>query len=340
MLKFLSNNSKRRNYSMEISKFITNVRIHKYKILVIASGLSYPFYKHKIPQIKDKISDYFADKMKDNLQKDERIPKITEAFLKQTINDVLMDYNVRYSALDFTQDIIAQRVIIDSVVKMLLHALQDPIFLQKVQILGQDLGQEIVRDPEINRDVVKMMTRVFQDEEVVFEAGELMKKVILRRDVNDALTKTLSNVFQTEEARDGMTLMLEESFNKVMLDPETIEKFRIFAFNLMTTEIDSKDNKNSLFDLMVKKMMTRREKGEGRSEIENILESEVNRRIEAQKAHENEKIRKVEEDLGNENEMLDFVLTSKRNEEEIFGRSGNGVTGVNLSDILGDDDGE
>lgn len=92
--------------------------------------------------------------------------------------DVLQDEQVKRGGQEYAQDLIAQRVIVDAVVKMLLAAVQDPVFLKDIQTLGTSLGQDIVTDPGVQRDVVKLLVRVFQDEEIVFETAELLKKVV------------------------------------------------------------------------------------------------------------------------------------------------------------------
>lgn len=310
---FVLKKAKERNALSEFQRFKENIKLHKYKILVITTGALFPFYKPYLLDLSKKAEYFFAKKLEKKLHKEEKIPKITEAFLKQTINDVLMDQTVRFAGLDFAQDLIAQRVIIDAVVRMLLHAIQDPIFLEKVQILGQNLGQEIINDEDVKRDVVKLMTRVFQDEEIIFEAGELVKKISEREDVSKSMTNTVAKVLSTDEANDAMKKLLEECFNRVMLEPETIEKFRIFAYNLMTAEIEGKGNKNSLFDMMVKKMISRRqESNQKKSEIEDILDQEINQKIEARKKAEIEIQKKRDEDIGRDNAVLDKLEEENR----------------------------
>lgn len=184
-----------------------------------------------------------------------------------------MDEQVRRGGQDFAQDLIAQRVIIDAVVKMLLAAIQDPIFLKDVQVLGTTLGKDIVTDQGVMQDVVKLLVKVFQDEEIQFEVGEMLKKVIQKPDVSKELVNLLSVTFQDPDAKDAITTLLNESFNKILLDPETIDKFRIFSYNLMKAEIQGKGkNKSSLFDLMVKKAVSRSSSEVvEKSEIEDLL---------------------------------------------------------------------
>ena len=107
------------------------------------------------------MQDFLAQQTAAKLKKHETIPKITESFLKQTVMDVLQDEQVKRGGQEYAQDLIAQRVILDAVVKMLIASLQDPLFLSYVQSLGITLGQDIVTDPGVQRDVVKLLVRVF-----------------------------------------------------------------------------------------------------------------------------------------------------------------------------------
>jgi hypothetical protein len=82
-----------------------------------------------------------------------------------------------------------------------------------------------------------LLVRVFQDEEILFEVAEMLKRVIQHPDVSNELVELLKNTFQNPDAKDAITNLLNESFNKILLDPETIDKFRIFSYNLMKAEI-------------------------------------------------------------------------------------------------------
>lgn len=70
----------------------------------------------------------------------------------------------------------------------------------------------------------------------------------------------------------GLTSLLEECFHKILLDKETIDKFRIFFYNLMAMELDdSRGKKSSLLDLMLTKAVAR--KPSQREDIKAIIES-------------------------------------------------------------------
>ena len=108
---------------------------------------------------------------------------------------------------------------------------------------------------------------------MVFETAELLKKTIQHPDVSSEMVNLLKITFQNQDAKDAITALLNESFNKILLDPETIDKFRIFSYNLMKAEIQTANNKkSSLFDLMVKKAVSRKNADLiQKSEIEDIL---------------------------------------------------------------------
>jgi hypothetical protein len=101
----------------------------------------------------------------------------------------------------------------------------------------------------------------------------MLKKVVAHPDVKNDLVNLMKETFQDPDAKDAITTLLNESFNKILLDPETIEKFRIFTYNLMKAEIQGQGNsKSSLFDLMVKKAVSRKNSAnEEKSELEDLL---------------------------------------------------------------------
>lgn len=69
-----------------------------------------------------------------------------------------------------------------------------------------------------------------------------------------------------------MSNLLEECFHKILLDKETIDKFRIFVYNLMAMELeDNKSKKSSLLELMLSKAVAR--KTSSASDIQALIEN-------------------------------------------------------------------
>jgi hypothetical protein len=59
--------------------------------MLLSGAICFPLYKPFLLYQWTQIEYYLADKTAEKLNKHEKIPKITEAFLKQTVMDVLMD---------------------------------------------------------------------------------------------------------------------------------------------------------------------------------------------------------------------------------------------------------
>jgi hypothetical protein len=87
-----------------------------------------------------------------------------------------------------------------------------------------------------------------------------------------ALVDVLVLAFQNPDCQKGMASLLEECFHKILLDKETIDKFRIFVYNLMAMELeDNKSKKSSLLDLMLSKAVAR--KTTSGSDIQALIEN-------------------------------------------------------------------
>lgn len=101
---------------------------------------------------------------------------------------------------------------------------------------------------------------------------EAVKSMLSKPDTVKALIDMFIVVFKDQEVQKGMTGLLEECFHRILLDKETIDKFKIFFYNLMAMEIeDSKGKKSSLLDLMLTKAVAR--KPSQREDIKSIIES-------------------------------------------------------------------
>lgn len=82
------------------------------------------------------------------------------------------------------------------------------------------------------------MKRLFQDPQIKFELGESFKSILLQPDMTQTMVELLTASFKHPESQRGMNQLLEQCFHKVLLDQDTLEKFRIFVYNLMTLEIE------------------------------------------------------------------------------------------------------
>ena len=103
---------------------------------------------------------------------------------------------------------------------------------------------------------------------------EATKAMLSHPDMLKVLTTMFVTTFQDPEVQKGVAVLLEECFHKVLLDKETIDKSRIFIYNLMTMELeDTKGKKSSLLDLMLSKAVAR--KSGQKEDIRAIIESKL-----------------------------------------------------------------
>ena len=269
---------RKQGFRKQVRLFGSKLNKHKYKILLITGAAAFPYYKPFLLQQAQVAEAFVHRQIAKVLDKDQPIPTITESFLKQTFQEVFKDKEVRSEGVVFVEDLLAQRKLIDAVVKMLMQAIEDPVFLEQLKKHGIDVGLDIVNDEDVSRDVTKLVARLLKDDELRFEVTNVLKKMMQDQEVLDQLAVTLVEVSKEEEFRLAFTNLLNDVLNNVLLDPVTTEKVRIFMYTLMSTEVESgklggsAGRNMSLFDLMVNKMVTRRPVGANqKSEIEDLL---------------------------------------------------------------------
>ena len=99
----------------------------------------------------------------------------------------------------------------------------------------------------------------------------MFKSVMTQPDVVKGLVYLLIKSLVDPEVKKSLTGLLEDSFHRILLDKDTVEKFRIFVYNLMAMEIeDGKGRKSSLLELMLTKATAKKTKSS--SEIETLIE--------------------------------------------------------------------
>lgn len=105
-----------------------------------------------------------------------------------------------------------------------------------------------------------------------YEMVEACKAMLSHPELQKTLITTFVMAFQDPEVQKGVAGLLEECFHKILLDKETIDKFRIFVYNLMAMELeDSRGKKSSLLDLILSKAVAR--KPGQKEDIRAIIES-------------------------------------------------------------------
>lgn len=95
--------------------------------------------------------------------------------------------------------------------------------------------------------------------------------MLTQPDVIKGMVEMLVSAFDDPEVQKGLSGLIEACLHKALLDKETVDKFRIFVYNLMAMELeDSKGRKSSLLELMLNKATARKSSTE--SGIQALIE--------------------------------------------------------------------
>ena len=109
--------------------------------------------KNKFLPSQENQSKYLAETLKP--QGD--VSKITEAFLVRTIVDVLKRPEVAKEGVGFTKEVLEDPVMYQALVGFLVAGAKEPIFQEELKKLGLVLVQDILKDPEVQRDLTKLL---------------------------------------------------------------------------------------------------------------------------------------------------------------------------------------
>ena len=141
---------------------------------------------------------------------------------------------------------------------MLLNSLEDPLVLKRLENLGIDLTMKTINEKEVQDKIIDVLVATVKDEQVIFEFAELAKETINEPDVNKAMAEFAKNVFTNEQTSDAINLVLKNGFEHVFRDPNTMDMFKVFSYNLINSEVE--DSGKNLLNFIVKKVVQRKTK--------------------------------------------------------------------------------
>lgn len=145
--------------------FLRNCNRHKYKLLFLGLAGASPFvYDHFKPD-RLALEKQAADQLQKTLHKDSDVVKLVQAFLIQTIIDVLKSPEVMSSGIGFTLDLVNNPKVNEELLKFLLAGLKDPVFLDQLKVLGRDLTIDVLKDPTVQQDLIKLLLVAAADPE-------------------------------------------------------------------------------------------------------------------------------------------------------------------------------
>ena len=231
---------------------------HKFKTLALSGTCILPFYQKEIQNLYSDFTYSSAIKAEKRLQRDEPLNIVLKAFLQQVVIQALDDQEVLHTLIEFLEKAVNDPEVKQITIKMLLNSLQDPLVLKRLENLGLDLTMKTLNEKEVQDKVVQVLISTVKDEQVIFEFVELAKETINEPDVNKAIVEFAKQVFTNKQTGDAINEVLKKGFEHVFQDPNTMDMFKVFSYNLINSEVE--DSGKNLLNFIVKKVVQRKTK--------------------------------------------------------------------------------
>ena len=267
--RMLINYGKRKNVETEMRELMINLHYHRFKFYGSFTFLTFPLYKdfalQRFQDLKTLLVE-FINKQKDSeSSKAPQIPleKILANFGQTVSQNALYDTTVRYEAMELITGIISDRKVLMSSVNLLMKALNDPLFLEKVQLRGYGLGFDIVQDHKIQNSAYYLISGAFQEDMVLAEIGILFGRAFEQYDVSNVLGNQFSSAIASDHVMNELRAFFQEAAGDVANRPEMIENLKTVAYNLMSSEIaaQTRDGKQEgmITELLIQKKLRKEE---------------------------------------------------------------------------------
>lgn len=137
--------------------FLRNCNRHKFKLLFLGLAGASPFIYDRFKPDRLVLEKKAVEELQKTLHKDSDLVKLVQAFLIQTILDVLKSPEVMNSGIGFTLDLVNNPKVNEELLRFLLAGLKDPVFLDELKVLGRDLTLDVLRNPTVQQDLIKLL---------------------------------------------------------------------------------------------------------------------------------------------------------------------------------------
>jgi hypothetical protein len=240
------------NVEPEWANFKVLIKPHKFKMLTLGFIATYPLYRS---YLHSKYQAFNID-LQSKLEKEKPVTKIAESFLKQVVDGVLKDPQIRREAGSFVENLARRQVVLDAVVNLLAESVKDPEFLAEAKGLTKYLTNSIINDKVVEQDLVALVANLFRDPEVRYELVEALKWMMAQDETKKAFAELGKNGFADEKMQVAMKNLVSNAFYEVLVDKETVDKIKLFAIYMMeqdATQTDQGPNMKKAIDTIMAK---------------------------------------------------------------------------------------
>ncbi len=153
--------------------------------------------------------------------------------LKSLVERVLRDRHVQKEAVEFGQRFIGDPRVTQSVAALLTKAIEADPLVRSSQQGGQKLAQQILTDPAVEAEAIRLVLRILQDEEVQQEVLLLLRNVFSSKEAIGTTADLLAGGFLDPKVQLAIAETLKRSSADVLRDKETTEKAKLFLGGLI-----------------------------------------------------------------------------------------------------------
>ena len=257
--------------------FKAYLRPHKLKLLALLTLAAYPLYK---PYFKYLYTS-FNIQLQDELQLDRPGPQAFESFVKQRVENVLRDPDVKTEGALFLKDVVQKDVILEAIVSILVQGLRHEKFLDETKALIKNLTYTALNDEELVELTVGLVTRLLRDYEVRNEGLELTKWLTHQRETKDEFIDMWRAVYKDPKFQSASREVCAYAVYEILKQKETVEKLKLFSFYLLENDSDLSGKKDSkgLVDLLMDKVSKGYKVENKESELKKVLTDDGNEDI-------------------------------------------------------------
>ena len=255
----------------EWSTFKSNLRPHRYKMITITVLCFYPLYQ---PYLQRAYTTMNVS-LQTNLEQTKPIAKISESFVKDVVMGTLRDPQIRRDSGLFVENLAKKQLVVDSIVHLLVQGVKDPIFIEEAKHLTKGLAHKIVQDQTLQKDVAALFVNLLRDPEVKNELIDVLKWSLGQEETKEAAVNLCREGFKDERMLKATNELFSNTVHNVLIDPDTVEKFKLFSFYVLETEGKANQSPKGLIDMVLGRVMKGGYKGEvNDTELKRLLKAE------------------------------------------------------------------
>ena len=187
-------------------------------------------YMFSVP-VDDPVEHSVRILMELNDKSDSSLADEEKLLLKSTFN------NPEDDAKRILNDLLASEHLRTTASRIASGVIQSPPFQNACKALVNSIWNDLVNDPETNKQLVALVQSVLQNERVYDAVKEMMLKLVNDEEVYKELTKLVVQLGEEKDVLDATQRLLTESTHKTLNDPSVLDHSMEFATEVVGDDV-------------------------------------------------------------------------------------------------------